>query len=63
MLLANAAGGNIMGWSFQLTKSYSTGLMIMEVLLVIAIIIQASQGKYKFPALRPGKNREMAASH
>jgi MFS family permease len=63
VLVANAAGGNIMGWSFQLTKSYSTGLMIMEVLLAIAIIIQASQGKYKYPALKPGqKLSEIAAA-
>jgi hypothetical protein len=38
--------------------------MIMEVLLVIAIIIQASQGKYKFPALKPGqKPSELASAH
>jgi MFS family permease len=64
VLVANAAGGNIMGWSFQLSHSYSTGLTIMEVLLAIAIIIQASQGPYKFPAIKSGqKPKEMAAAH
>lgn len=64
VLVANAVGGNIMGWSFQLTKSYSTGLMIMEVLLAIAIIIQSSQGKYKFPAIKATKgSKEMATAH
>lgn len=64
VLVANAVGGNIMGWSYQLSKSYGTGLVIMEVLLAIAVLIQASQGPYKFPALKPGqKSKEMAAAH
>jgi MFS family permease len=64
VLVANAAGGNIMGWSFQLQHSYNTGLIIMEVLLVIAMVIQACQGPYIYPAIKPGKGpREMAAAH
>jgi len=64
VLVANAVGGNIMGWSFQLTKSYGTGLTIMEVLLAIAIIIQSSQGPYKFPAIKSVKgSKGMATAH
>jgi MFS family permease len=63
VLLANAAGQNIMGWSFTLKHSYGPGLVIMECLLAIAIIIQACQGAYKYPAIKPGqvpKPQEMA---
>jgi MFS family permease len=64
VLVANAAGGNIMGWSFQLQHSYNTGLIIMEVLLVIAIIIQAAQGPYIYPPIKDAqKRKEMAVAH
>ncbi|MGA3127366.1 MAG: MFS transporter [Candidatus Korobacteraceae bacterium] len=64
VLVANAAGEMIMGWSYQLQHSYSTGLIIMEVLLLIAMIIQASQGPYIYPAIKPGKGpRDLAAAH
>lgn len=62
VLLANAAGGNIMGWSFQLTHSYGTGLAIMEALLAIAVVIQACQGPYKYPAVRSGSSSRALAS-
>jgi len=64
VLLANAAGGNIMGWSFQLQHSYNTGLIIMEVLLAIAVIIQASQGRYIYPPIKDAqKPKNMAPAH
>lgn len=64
VLVANAAGGNIMGWSFQLQHSYNTGLIIMEVLLAIAIVIQAAQGPYIFPPIKAGsKPKEIVAAH
>jgi len=64
VLVANAAGGNIMGWSFQLQHSYSTGLIIMEVLLAIAIVVQACQGAYIYPPIKAGsKPKEIIAAH
>jgi hypothetical protein len=54
----------VMGWSYQLKHSYGPGLIIMEVLLAIAIVIQASQGTYKYPAIKLGQRpKEMAAAH
>jgi MFS family permease len=54
-LMANAVGNNLLGWSFQLKKSYAPGLAIMEILLAISIIILARLGPYRFPALKPAQ--------
>jgi MFS family permease len=64
VLVANAAGNNIMGWSFQLTHSYHTGLGINEILLAVAILIQACQGPYKYPPIKAGGEKpQIAAAH
>ena len=62
VLIANAAGGNVMGWSHQLTHSYGTGLIIMEVLLIVAIIIQASQGPYTYPVVKSDQKKKVPAA-
>jgi len=62
--MASAAGGALMGWCYQLGHSYRTGLILNELLLVIAIIILAGQGKYIYPAIKAGrKAKEMVAAH
>jgi MFS family permease len=61
---AAAMGGIVMGWCYQLQHTYRTGLILNEILLVIAIVIMAGQGAYKFPAIKAQqKTKEMAAAH
>ncbi|MGA3128043.1 MAG: hypothetical protein ABSD13_15160 [Candidatus Korobacteraceae bacterium] len=59
--LANAAGNNLMGWCFQLLRSYRLALVVMEVLLAIAVVIQSTMGKYRYPVVKPGKSSEPQA--
>jgi MFS family permease len=54
--LANAAGNNLLGWSFQLMHSYGPGLLVMEILLAFATIIQATMGPYRYPMAKPDKS-------
>lgn len=62
--MASAAGGAMMGWCYQLGHSYRTGLILNEFLLIIAIIIFAGQGAYRYPAIKAGqKVKEMVAAH
>jgi MFS family permease len=62
--LASASGGILLGWCYQLRHSYGPGLILMEVLLVIAIIILAGQGAYKYPAIKAAQRaKEMAHAH
>ncbi|MGA3127292.1 MAG: MFS transporter [Candidatus Korobacteraceae bacterium] len=51
---ANASGNNLMGWCYQLTHSYHNALLVMEVMLVIAAVIQATMGPYRYPAMKAG---------
>jgi hypothetical protein len=53
--LANATGNNLMGWSFQLLHSYGPALVVMEVLLAFAVVVQATMGAYRYPAVKPLK--------
>jgi MFS family permease len=57
--LANAAGNNLMGWCFQLLHSYRPALVVMEVLLAIAVVIQSTMGQYRYPVVKPGKSSEL----
>jgi MFS family permease len=59
--LANAAGNNLLGWCYQIMHTYRPGLLVMEVLLVIAIIIQATMGPYRYPVVKPEKKPLAAA--
>lgn len=62
--LAGGTGGALMGWCYQLAHSYRTGVIINEVLLVIATIIMASQGPYIYPPIKSShKAKEMAPAH
>jgi MFS family permease len=62
--LASASGGILLGWCYQLRHSYGPGLILMEVLLVIAIIILAGQGAYKYPAIKAAQRaKDMAHAH
>lgn len=58
--LANAAGNNLLGWCYQLLHSYTPGLLVMEVLLVIAIVIQATMGPYRYPMIKAVKKQAAA---
>lgn len=53
--LANATGNNLMGWSFQILHSYGPALVVMEILLAIALVIQATMGPYRYPNVKRGK--------
>jgi predicted MFS family arabinose efflux permease len=51
--VANAAGVVLMGWCYQLEHSYTPMFVVFEIMLVIAIILMARLGPYRFPA--PGR--------
>ncbi len=53
-IMANAVGNNMLGWSFQLKRTYGPGLLIMEVLLAVSIVILACLGPYRYPAVKRG---------
>jgi MFS family permease len=64
--LANAVGNNLMGWCYQLRHSYTPALVIMEVLLLFAMIVQATMGPYRYAMVKPAKApkpEELAAAH
>ena len=48
-VLGNAAGAGALGWSFQLLKSYGPVFTVFEVLLVIACVLFATLGPYRYP--------------
>ena len=49
-ILGNAAGSNLLGWSFQIFKSYSPALILFEALLVVACACFLGLGPYRYPA-------------
>ena len=53
-IIANAVGNNMLGWSFQLKRTYTPGLIVMEVLLLASIVILARLGPYRYPAIKRG---------
>jgi hypothetical protein len=50
LVLGNAAGASVLGWSFQLLQSYEMTLGSFELLLVIAALLFATLGPYRYPA-------------
>ena len=48
-ILGNAAGSNLLGWSFQIFKSYSPALILFEALLVVACACFLGLGPYPLP--------------
>ena len=59
--LADALGNNLMGWCYQLKHTYAPALVIMEILLALAIVIQATMGPYRYPAMKPGQPLKLQA--
>jgi hypothetical protein len=49
-ILGNAAGSNLLGWSFQVFKSYSPALILFEALLVVACACFLGLGPYRYSA-------------
>lgn len=52
---ANAAGTGLMGWCFQLKRSYVPMMWVFEVMLIVTIILMAGMGPYKYPMLKKAK--------
>jgi MFS family permease len=48
--LGGAAGSTLMGWCFQARHSYKPMLVVFEVALVVAIVLMACLGPYRYPA-------------
>jgi MFS family permease len=53
-VFANAAGSSLMGWCFQFRHTYTPVFILFEVFLVIAIMLIARLGPYKYPVMRRG---------
>jgi MFS family permease len=49
-VLGNAAGASVLGWSFQILKSYGPAFAVFEVLLFVACVLFATLGPYRYPA-------------
>ena len=49
-ILGNAAGSNLLGWSFQFFNSYTPALLLFEGLLVITGLCFIGLGPYRYPA-------------
>jgi MFS family permease len=49
---ANAAGSSLMGWCFQIKHSYKPMFVVFEFLLVVAIVLMAYLGPYRYPAVK-----------
>jgi predicted MFS family arabinose efflux permease len=49
--LGNAAGAAAMGWSFQILRSYGPAFAVFEVMLLVACVLLATLGPYRYPAL------------
>lgn len=54
-VLGNAAGAGALGWSFQLLKSYGPAFAAFEALLLIACILFATLGAYRYPVKAMGE--------
>jgi len=59
-----ALGSAILGWFFQLQKSYNSGFVLFEVLLVVSCLLLARMGPYRYPPQRgePQKATQEVAS-
>ena len=51
VLLGNAVGASILGWCFQLMRSYVPGFALFEVLLAVACMLIMTLGRYRYPAM------------
>lgn len=58
---ANATGTGLMGWCYQLKHSYAPMFIVFEVMLVVAIILMARLGPYRYPAPARAPNKGAAA--
>jgi MFS family permease len=58
--IANAAGVVLMGWCYQVKHSYVPMFMVFEVMLVVAIILMARLGAYRYPA--PGQRPKVVGT-
>ena len=52
LVLGNAAGASALGWSFQLLDSYQPGFIAFELLLLVATVLFATLGSYRYPRVR-----------
>lgn len=53
-VIANAVGVSVLGWCYQLFKSYVAGFVLFEILLVAACILFATLGAYRYPPRKRG---------
>jgi predicted MFS family arabinose efflux permease len=60
-LLGQAGGAGVMGWSVQLLGSYLPGLAAMEVFFLIACVLLALLGPYRFPSMNDDPEAPQAA--
>jgi MFS family permease len=49
---ANALGSNLMGWSYQIKRTYAPVFLLFEVLMVVSIILIARMGPYRYPVMK-----------
>ena len=49
LVLGQAAGASALGWSFQLLNSYQPGFVALELSLVVATVLFATLGPYRYP--------------
>ena len=49
-LFGQAAGGSLLGWSQQVLGSYGPGFALLEVFFVLACVLLALLGPYRYPA-------------
>jgi len=50
LVLGNAVGASVLGWSFQLLQSYQPAFVVLELLLLVAMVLFATLGPYRYPA-------------
>ena len=57
-LAGNAVGSSILGWAFQLTRSYSATLVAYSLLLAVATALTLALGPYRYP---PSDRRDISS--
>jgi MFS family permease len=58
-VFANALGSSLLGWCYQLKHSYGPALVIFEIFLLVAIVLLARLGPYRYPAVKRGAVKEV----
>jgi MFS family permease len=61
-VLGNAAGTAVLGWSYQLLKSYEPGFAASVVLLLIASVLLLRLGPYRYPTRTREKEKKTATT-